>query len=111
MAHFASASLSGLMIPVNAWDASRLSLLPRSAAATGRTKKSGPVLQRRPTGWKVISVLDTAYHPNIEADDVDDYNETYIINSELWSMIRDHKEMRAKYRFKSQQPAPMDESA
>ena len=39
------------------------------------------------------------------------YNETYIINSELWSMIRDHKEMRAKYRFKSQQPAPMDESA
>ena len=64
-----------------------------------------------PTGWKVISVLDTAYHPNIEADDVDDYNETYIINSELWSMIRDHKEMRAKYRFKSQQPAPMDESA
>ena len=69
------------------------------------------MLQRRPTGWKVISVLDTAYHPNIEADDVDDYNETYIINSELWSMIRDHKEMRAKYRFKSQQPAPMDESA
>ena len=43
--------------------------------------------------------------------DVDDYNETYIINSELWSMIRDHKEMRAKYKFKSQQPAPMDESA
>ena len=43
-------------------------------------------------------MLDTAYHPNIEAADVDDYNETYIINSELWSMIRDHKEMRAKYK-------------
>ena len=66
---------------------------------------------RRPTGWKVISVLDTACHPNIEADDVGDYNETYIINSALWSMICDHKEMHAKYRFKSQQPAPMDEPA
>ena len=48
---------------------------------------------------------------DIEEDDVDDHNETYIINSELWSMIRDHKEMHAKYMFKSQQPAPMDESA
>ena len=76
-----------------------------------RRPPATPVAYPRPTGWKVISVLDTAYHPNIEADDVDDYNETYIINSELWSMIRDHKEMRAKYKFKSQQPAPMDESA
>ena len=84
---------------------------PAACQPSSRGKKSGPVLQRRPTGWKVISVLDTAYHPNIEADDVDDYNETYIINSELWSMIRDHKEMRATYKFKSQQPAPMDESA
>ena len=65
----------------------------------------------RATGGLEPVALDTAYHPNIEAADVDDYNETYIINSELWSMIRDHKEMRAKYKFKSQQPAPMDESA
>ena len=92
------------MVPIRRPPATPVAYPSRQAAQLPRATGG-------PTGWKVISVLDTAYHPNIEADDVDDYNETYIINSELWSMIRDHKEMRAKYKFKSQQPAPMDESA
>ena len=35
---------------------------------------------------------------------MDDYNENYIINIELWSMIRDHTEMQRKFKFKSQEP-------
>ena len=67
------------------------------------------MLKRRRKGGKAVSVLDTAFHPDIEEEDVGDYNETYIINSALRSMIRDHPEMQTKYKFKSQQPEAMDE--
>ena len=72
-----------------------------------RARMSGALSRRRKGGWYVQTDLDPLHRQDTdETAENESEIEDYVIDATFWPMIRASPEMRAKFRFASEQPAP-----